>query len=100
MSDIAEGRVAQLKRRLKDWWEGDGTKAPQMKTTRLGIIEASKYTRTIEFDCDERAWPDLWLKLSRYGRVDRYGSLSPRLTVDARYDFDEVLAYVKSLENE
>ena len=68
------------------------TKKPEMKT-EVAIDFAGPVTRTIYFYSTEDAVTEFY----SFGLVEPNGSQPDyyRLTVDARYDFDEVVAYIE-----
>lgn len=67
--------------------------SPRMKRN-IGIRAVFKNQWWIQFDASEFYAG----RASAYGRVTRYkGTDTYELRVDSRYDFDEVVAYLKSL---
>jgi len=64
---------------------------PTMKRN-LAVTHQDKPGRVIHF----QASPELAEKLKPFGNVEKLADVYS-MRVDARYDFDEVLAYVESL---
>ena len=73
-------------------------KVPQMKTN-MKVLLATESTRSIALDANPEAIKDVGLE--RFGVLTNYGQYGYDnrfyLSVDGRYDFGEVLAYVESL---
>jgi hypothetical protein len=70
---------------------------PKMKR-KIGISEYYKETMTIRFNATLNATHIKEIK--EFGRLEDFiKEDSWRLTVDSRYDFDEVLQYLRSLED-
>lgn len=68
---------------------------PQPKRT-IGIISAHERDWRITFHTD----PGTAQNLTAYGRVLNMEGTEYLLIVDSRYDFEEVLAYLESLNKE
>lgn len=67
--------------------------------TEVGIATINPGTLFISVD----ATPDAASDLSEFGRLEKADSLGPNryhLFVDARYNFDEVVAYIKNYGKE
>lgn len=73
-------------------------KTPQMKTN-MKVLSATESIRSIALDADPDAIKEMGLE--RFGVLTNYGQYGYDsrfyLSVDGRYNFGEVLAYVESL---
>lgn len=65
---------------------------PKIKR-ELAIMSAFKNSYTIFF----YATPDTASSIKEFGKVAFYGNDLYDITIDRRFDFDEVLNYIKSL---